>query len=232
MSEPENFLERWSRKKAESERDVPAAHEQRDIAVDQLKSDTTAASPSVPATSKPEFDIASLPSLESITKATDIRVFLAPGVPAHLTRAALRRAWTADPAIRDFVGLQENDWDFTNPDAIPGFGDIAPHYDVKKLLAQLFNEPEGDVVRADATRPAVPQDAQPAKIVAESDAPVNSSEATPSGEPDGNRSPVTTMALSDTDFVQRNNDNARNGNSEVQMAERTSRRQHGGALPE
>ena len=37
----------------------------------------------------------------SITAATDIRAFLAPGVPAELTRAALRRAWTADPAIRD-----------------------------------------------------------------------------------------------------------------------------------
>ena len=49
-----------------------------------------------------------LPATESITADTDIRAFLAPGIPAHLTRAALRRAWAADPAIRDFVGLAEN----------------------------------------------------------------------------------------------------------------------------
>ena len=31
---------------------------------------------------------------------SDIRAYLAPGVPAELTRAALRRAWLADPTIR------------------------------------------------------------------------------------------------------------------------------------
>jgi hypothetical protein len=53
-----------------------------------------------------------LPPLESIAAESDIRCFLAPGVPAELTRAALRHAWVADPAIRDFVGLSENAWDF------------------------------------------------------------------------------------------------------------------------
>ena len=43
--------------------------------------------------------------IESITADTDIRAFLAPGVPVQLTRAALRRVWETDPAIRDFVGL-------------------------------------------------------------------------------------------------------------------------------
>ena len=75
---------------------------------------------SPPAAPKPEFDLTSLPSLESITAATDIRAFLAPGVPPELTRAALRRAWSADPAIRDFVGLPENDWDFTDPNGSAG----------------------------------------------------------------------------------------------------------------
>jgi hypothetical protein len=49
-----------------------------------------------------------LPPIEAIDAGSDIRAFLAPGVPAELTRAALRRAWSADPAIRNFVGLSEN----------------------------------------------------------------------------------------------------------------------------
>jgi hypothetical protein len=58
-----------------------------------------------------------LPPIESIGAESDIRCFLAPGVPAELTRAALRRAWVVDPAIRDFVGLSENSWDFDRPSA-------------------------------------------------------------------------------------------------------------------
>jgi hypothetical protein len=69
-----------------------------------------------------QFDPASLPPIESISAGTDIRAFLRPGVPAALKGAALRRAWTADPTIRDFIGLSENSWDFNAPDSIPGFG--------------------------------------------------------------------------------------------------------------
>ena len=89
---------------------------------------------------KPEFDLSQLPSLESITSATDIRAFLTPGVPQDFTRAALRRAWAADPAIRDFVGLAENAWDFTDPNAIPGFGEIPIGYDIRKMVAEVFGE--------------------------------------------------------------------------------------------
>jgi hypothetical protein len=70
------------------------------------------------------FDAPRLPSIESIGAGSDIRPFLAPGVPAHLMRAALRRAWSTDPAIRDFIGLSENSWDFNGPDGVPGFGSL------------------------------------------------------------------------------------------------------------
>jgi hypothetical protein len=69
---------------------------------------------------------ANLPPIGSIGAGSDIRPFLAPGVPAHLTRAALRRAWSTDPAIRDFIGLSENSWDFNAPDGVPGFGSLTP----------------------------------------------------------------------------------------------------------
>jgi len=70
------------------------------------------------------FDPASLPPVESISGSTDIRSFLLPGVPAALTQAALRRAWTTDPAIRDFIGIADSQLDFTDPTGIPGFGPL------------------------------------------------------------------------------------------------------------
>jgi hypothetical protein len=61
-----------------------------------------------------------------------------PGVPAALRHAALRRAWTSNPAIREFRGLQENDWDFNAPDGIPGFGTFNSDVEIKKLAVRLF----------------------------------------------------------------------------------------------
>jgi hypothetical protein len=87
-----------------------------------------------------DFDPKTLPSIESIGAGSDIRAFLQRGVPAVLTRAALRRAWSADPAIRDFIGLSENAWDFNAPDSIPGFGSIDPNV-LPRFVSQLLAEP-------------------------------------------------------------------------------------------
>ena len=83
------------------------------------------------------FDLASLPSIESITAHTDITAFLNTRVPVELTRAALRRAWTTDPTIRDFIGIAENQWDFNDPNAIPGFGPLDPTDKIADLVAQV-----------------------------------------------------------------------------------------------
>jgi hypothetical protein len=87
------------------------------------------------------FDLARLPPIESVDSSSDIRAFLAPGVPPELSRAALRRAWLSDPAIREFVGLAENQWDFTNPDTVPGFGSLELTPELRRLLARAFSEP-------------------------------------------------------------------------------------------
>jgi len=111
----EEFLKRWSRRKQQARENDDKAAEQA-----PLPAEAAATMPAVPP--EAEIDIAKLPSLDSITAATDITEFLRKGIPAELSRAALRRAWAADPAIRDFVGLAENAWDFTDPNAMPGFG--------------------------------------------------------------------------------------------------------------
>jgi hypothetical protein len=85
-------------------------------------------------------EAAILPSLDSINAQTDITVFLHSGVPARLRLAALRRAWTVDPAIRDFRGLQESDWDFGDPESILGFGELSPEIDVRQMVAELLTD--------------------------------------------------------------------------------------------
>jgi hypothetical protein len=141
MSDPKDFLARWSRRKLASA-DTNDAGEKIPSSAEARKDDASA--PAVPAPDA-EFDLSKLPSLESIGANSDITAFLQRGVPAGLTRAALRRAWSADPAIRDFVGLSENSWDFNAPDSIPGFGSLDAS-DVKRIAAQFFGEPSEEAV--------------------------------------------------------------------------------------
>jgi hypothetical protein len=130
-----DFLTRWSRRKlaaaqaAEPTKRPPdaesAAAPERAAAPGSPEScDASGAALSSPQPCAPVFDPASLPPIESITAETDIRAFLAAGVPAELTRAALRRVWTSDPQIRDFVGLADYDWDFNAPGSMAGFGSL------------------------------------------------------------------------------------------------------------
>jgi hypothetical protein len=125
MSEPESFLARWARLKRES---GTAAQSERSEPEDLQPA---------PETASPEqaaFDPASLPSIESITRGSDIQPFLQPGVPADLVRAALRAAWVADPEIRDFIGIADSQWDFNDPTAMPGFGPLEETAGVRSFV--------------------------------------------------------------------------------------------------
>ena len=152
MSEPENFLERWSRRKRAAI-DQPAP--ENDEAPPQTADESQAPAPHENAAplQTQSFDPASLPSIESIGAETDIRAFLQPGVPPELTRAALRRAWSADPAIRDFVGLVESGWDFNDPQAMAGFGSIDAG-EVTRLLSQVVGELPAPAAEAPVETPS------------------------------------------------------------------------------
>jgi hypothetical protein len=156
MTEPENFLKRWSKRKlAERERskDEHATNQH-----PPAEHDALAGPPQIDGMAKASdeaFDLADLPAIDSIAANTDVTAFLRPGVPADLTRAALRRAWTSDPAIRDFVGLVENGWDFNDPSAMAGFGTITAD-EVAQLTSKIIGEP----MKANSDSP-------PAKTIAE-----------------------------------------------------------------
>src|SRR5260370_39637743 len=122
MSDQE-FLARWHRRKQEATeaRDGNAAPEPAEPIQEHDLTPPPGIAENPP---NPEVDLSSLPPIESIDAATDITAFLRKGIPQELSRAALRRAWAADPAIRDFIGLAENAWDFNDPNAMPGFGPL------------------------------------------------------------------------------------------------------------
>jgi len=161
MSEPENFIARWSRRKRAAAQEVEAkessaasgaaSEEVRPSEAQGNESDVTVARAGASKSAEPGFDVTKLPPLESITAESDIRAFLAPGVPAELTRAALRRAWAADPKIRDFVGLAENAWDFNAPGSIAGFGPLEMTDELRREVARMIGRTLTD---EDTDRPA------------------------------------------------------------------------------
>jgi hypothetical protein len=163
MTAPENSLSRWSRLKREAVSQGRAAADQ----------DDTPACSAGPQDTSPEtgfdeglVDPAELPSIDTITVDTDIRAFLKSRVPAELTRTALRRAWISDPAICNFVGIAENQWDFNDPTTISGFGPLLETDDVPALLAQAFGRP-AELVTAAAELPVAPGPLASAEIAGE-----------------------------------------------------------------
>ncbi len=143
MSDREDFLSRWSRRKRDAEKESARPEEQVPVAepVKQAptgEAEATGAKPDDEEKGEPAFDLSSLPSIESITAETDIRPFLAGGVPAGIRQAALRRAWSADPAIRDFIGIAENQWDFTPGGNAPGFDFSTPSEEIRRAVVQMF----------------------------------------------------------------------------------------------
>jgi len=163
MTEPDNFILRWARLKRES-----ATGHEADVAANSsppgpteavlASTETTAALPPIDAAAEEPFDLASLPSIEAITANTDVRGFLQSRVPLELTRAALRQAWASDPAIRDFIGIAENQWDFNDPTAMPGFGPLLESDNATAALAQAIgrNDKLPDLKLAVSGEPALP----------------------------------------------------------------------------
>ena len=63
-------------------------------------------------------------------------------MPEDLARVALRRAWATDPAIRDFIGLSENSWDFNAP-VTQGTGRL-PAEKAEGIVTETVERESGD----------------------------------------------------------------------------------------
>ncbi|MPZ39157.1 MAG: DUF3306 domain-containing protein [Rhizobiales bacterium] len=248
MNDPDDFLTRWSRRKraAADEQARAPADEQRDS--DARPAEQRAAdkvTPPKPAadsgTTEPVFDLSKLPPLESITAETDVRAFLAPGVPAELRLAALRRAWAADPKVRDFVGLADYDFDFHTPGAIAGFGPLEMTDELRQEMVRIVTgwQPKPEAGSAE-TDPAAKQNAPPAQppaAIAEmgaQPAPAVSAAIGDAGavseRPDHDQDELITNEA----LARRNKESAASQQDQPQPenVQTPARRDHGGALPQ
>lgn len=241
MSDPEenggeNFIARWSRRKL-GEPAAPAPEQPVTASIDEgaLRQSADASRPTDASADACDFDVANLPPIETIDANTDIRPFLAKGVPSDLARAALRRAWSSDPAIREFVGLSENSWDFNAPDGIPGFGPIDPAA-VARFLAQIAessgpaaaSEGERAPVATAATNQAIQDAGEFVRPAGEGGGRV---EVEPPLQPEPPPQSISSTAAAIT-LGERADSAVQDGSKPDQPAAQLQPHRHGGALPE
>ncbi len=242
MSEPGNFLARWSRRKREANRAEPAAKAAPGLPPDSDRPSSFAAlqpgppelsaPPAVPADlpSLTEEELAALPKLDELTAETDMTQFLRPGVPEAMRNAALRRGWMLDPSVRDYVcEAREYAYDWNLPGDVPGSGPLPPGLDVKAVVGRLFGnrrpppQPDqsfgagppaaGDTASAGtASSHECPSDVTDSPS---SSAPTTAAEAAPAAACDRGAGPETAAAAAE----------------DPAAPSEPLRRRHGGALP-
>jgi hypothetical protein len=247
MSEPESFIARWARRKRETTQEVEAKQSSAASGAQDLspreeqgdEGDAAAARRSASERVEPAFDVSKLPPIESITADSDIRAFLAPGVPPELTRAALRRAWAADPKIRDFVGLAENAWDFNAAESIAGFGPLEMTEELRREVARMVgralveedpDRPAPTSAEAPAPRPSVETSGKLAAATPEVPTPAGQSDYGPSQierGAEGNEGHNSEPALQRSKVISAAQNIPANHDNEQAIA----RRSHGSALP-
>ncbi|HUO00767.1 MAG TPA: DUF3306 domain-containing protein [Bradyrhizobium sp.] len=234
MSELENFITRWDRLKrlAELKRRreadprgdaTPSSTAARDVAIEDAGAELQEGAAAA-------FDPANLPTIDSITGSTDIRAFLQPSVPADLTRAALRRVWVSDPVIRNFIGIAENQWDFTDPAAILGFGPLQDTGNAVNLVARAIARLDESLDSSAARSPDDREVAEKLPTVGDDSERNGNDDKTNETQPPS----ITQTDRETTDPTSANNqleparqpDRPRAG-----MRPRNARRAHGGAMP-
>jgi hypothetical protein len=141
----DNIFARWSRRKqAVRESEAPDVET---AAVDAVVPEGHAAPADPQLAAEPDelgTDEAEpaepLPRLEDLTAESDLSAFLRKGVPKALKSAAMRKMWSLDPTIRDFVGPSEYAWDFNKPGSMGGFG---PLDDAGETVANFLSTMSG-----------------------------------------------------------------------------------------
>jgi hypothetical protein len=145
--EQEGFLTRWSRRKvlSRSGEELPEPAQDADEELPEASAPGQESSPvveealpehpgeeaGVPQDAEPE-----LPPLESLDENSDYSAFLGDGVPADVRQKALNKLFHSPKFnIRD--GLDDYDWDFTNPEPLGDIITAEMRYRVERELERL-----------------------------------------------------------------------------------------------
>ena len=145
--EQQDFLARWSRRKALSRRgeELPEPPEDADAPPQEPADAGTEASPvaadAVPEGAEgeagpPADEIPELPPLDSLDENSDYSAFLGKGVPPDLKQKALKKLFHS-PKFNVRDGLDDYDWDFTNPEPLGDIITAEMRYRVRQELERL-----------------------------------------------------------------------------------------------
>jgi hypothetical protein len=211
----EGFLGRWSRlkRRADPQEQDPGEAQQ---AVEGAGTAVPVRA-GLSAQDLPDLKLPDLPSLDAITASTDMTVFMHPAVPESVRGAALRRLWSVDPAIRDFVSpALDYAYDWNTPGGAPGYGPLGKGDDVLRMLGEIVNGyarvigPDDEKAPAAADPAVAAPESQPGAANPDAEAESAGPELSPVPE-------TTTSAVLRADAPD--------------AGPATNRRRHGGALP-
>ncbi|KQP51936.1 DUF3306 domain-containing protein [Methylobacterium sp. Leaf108] len=239
----DDFLSRWSRRKREivreeappelptpdsSEREAPPGPGDEPLAAASADDEAHAGIGDMGDMAGIDEDaVAALPSLDSLTADSDLAPFLKAGVPQVLRNAAMRRMWSLDPGIRDYLGeAREYAFDWHIPGAVPGTGPMLPTDDIAGMVRQIFAGSKPRVeVEVEAEAEALTNDADAdadAVSPVDTDAPVQTTPAAiaPPAPP-----PAMEPECPGPELASQREPEREKGPSQARL------RRHGGALP-
>lgn len=148
-AEDEGFLGRWSRRKAAVRSDEAEAAPPADV-VDE-PSDEGQALSTDEAAEPAEFDVSSLPDIDSLGPKSDFSMFMQAGVPAELKTKALRKLWRVKSELANLDGLIDYGEDLTGSFKVVDH--LKTAYEVGRgfLRDDKETEQEGDADMPDET---------------------------------------------------------------------------------
>lgn len=155
----EDFLSRWSRRKADQKGSEPAPSAEPPAASPE-GADLPEGTDSGEAPDEAAI-VAELPDIESLDKESDFSAFMKQGVPDALRRQALRKLWKVNPVFGFLDGMNDYDEDFTITTSIAG--GVKTLYQVGKGMVREEEEEEEkeDTGPADSEEPEAVEADQP-----------------------------------------------------------------------
>lgn len=225
----DNIFARWSRRKqAVRYGETPASDEE------QNASEAAANADPEPIDQQPAMEpdvVEPLPSLDDLTAESDLSAFLRKGVPEALKSAALRKVWSIDPAIRDYIGPSEYAWDFNQPGSMAGFGPLEANESIAEFLSTMSGGTRAGLARAVAPPEApLPPSPQITDVSSRRDAGSPPDGPADSASPPESLDPPHDEASSELPSPVSTKDAADPADSEEPPQISTPRR-HGGAMP-
>lgn len=147
QDEQEGFLTRWSRRKAEARRGetLPEPADEADgeaqETAEALVDAAPVADPGVPVPGDedarpPAENEPELPPIESLDEDSDYSVFMGEGVPQDLRQKALQKLFRS-PKFNVRDGLDDYDWDFSNPEPLGDIVTAEMRYRIERELERL-----------------------------------------------------------------------------------------------